>query len=197
MSGRVQKQKKSQSARRRKGELLKAFSSSRSVPMPSCTNCTRRGQRTCIASPGDSSRCEECVRSNRSGCDVLGATDAQLQTIAAQHARLEREVADAAAEAAAAMARFQRVQAQKSLWFDRMMTAVSRGLADVEELEKVEAEEQAQAIAETAATNVEQAESISGVDWTLPSDFALDPGLLADLGIPGSVETPHDTQSGS
>ena len=109
MSSRVQKQKKSQSARRRKGELLKAFSSSYSMSIPSCTNCIRRDQQTCITSPGDSSWYEEYVRSNRSGYNIFSATDVQLQTIAMQYARLEREVADVVVETAVAMARFQRI----------------------------------------------------------------------------------------
>ena len=77
-----------------------------------------------------------------------------------------------------------------------MITAILRSLADVEELEKMEVGERAQAIAEIAATNVEQAGLIFGVDWSFPSDFALDLGLLADLGILGNVETPRDIQLG-
>jgi hypothetical protein len=78
-----------------------------------------------------------------------------------------------------------------------MMTTILRGLADVEELEKIETEERTRAIVETTTMNVKQVESISRVDWSFPSDFALDPGLLADLGIPRNVETPRDIQSGS
>ena len=77
------------------------------------------------------------------------------------------------------------------------MHAISRGISNLEELDKVEAEEQAQAIVKTTATNVEQTESISEIDWSFLSDFALDPGLLADLGIPKNVETSRDIQSNS
>ena len=106
MSSRIQKQKKSQSARRRKDKLLKTFSSSHSIPIPSYTNCIRRSYRTYIASSKDSLQYEEYIRSNRSGCNMLSTTDAQFQTIAVQYAKLEREVADAVTEAVATMARF-------------------------------------------------------------------------------------------
>jgi len=158
--------------------------------MPSCSNCAKRGFSSCEVSPLESSRCDRCVHSNRSACDVLGATPSQFQNIVSQHSRLESELEEA-------LERVARLQQQKKLWRQRMTRAISRGISNLEELDKVEAEEQAQAIAGTTATNVEQAESISGVDWSLPSDFALDPGLLADLGIPGSVETSRDTRSGS
>ena len=78
-----------------------------------------------------------------------------------------------------------------------MIATFERGLRDIEELERVETEERAQAIAGIAATNVEQAELSSGIDWSLPSDFVFDFGLLADLGILRNVKTPRDIQLGS
>ena len=81
-----------------------------------------------------------------------------------------------------------------------MMVVIKRGLVDVRELkekEKDKTEERIQTIARIVATNIEQIEFLSGIDWSLPSDFALDPSLLADLGILGNVETPCDIQSGS
>ena len=194
MSSRVQKQKKSQSARRRKSELLKIFSSGHSVPMSSYGSCLRRGIETYQVSPNDSSRCELYIRSNRLGCDVVGVSDAQIQNIVQFYAKFEREVAVAISEVMAVTARLQRVQKQKELWGKRLLAAFERGLCDVEELERMEVEERVQAIVEIMATNVEQVESIVGIDWSLLSDFALDPGLLADLGIPRSVETLCDTQ---
>ena len=90
-------------------------------------------------------------------------------------------------------AKILRLQYKKEEWRMKLSCIIAKGISDTKELEKAEAEKQAQAIAGTTATNVEQVESISGVDWSFFSDFALDPGLLADLRIPGSVETPHDT----
>ncbi len=83
------------------------------------------------------------------------------------------------------------------MWFEKMIHVISKGLSDMEELERMKAEKRIQAIAETTATNIGLIEPSSTVDWSFPSDFALDPGLLADLGILGSVETLRDTQSGS
>jgi len=80
---RIRKTKKSVDSRRRKNELLRTFSSSHSVPIPSYNNCTRRGITTCITSPQDSSRYEEYVCLNRSNYDIFDVTDTQLQTIAA------------------------------------------------------------------------------------------------------------------
>ena len=74
------------------------------------------------------------------------------------------------------------------------MRTISKGLSDVEELERMETEEQTQAIAETTATNVGLIEPSSAVDWSFLSDFTLDPGLLTDLGILKSVEILRDTQ---
>ena len=79
----------------------------------------------------------------------------------------------------------------------KLSRTIARRISDIEELERVEAEEQVQAISGTVAMNVEQAKSISGVDWSFPSDFVLDLGLLADLGILGNVETFCDIQSDS
>ena len=79
----------------------------------------------------------------------------------------------------------------------KLFRTIAKGISDIEELEYVEMEERVQVIAEITVTNVGQAESLFGIDWSLSSDFALDLGLLADLGIPRNVETPRDTQSGS
>jgi len=165
--------------------------------MPSCSSCKALGIDRCEVSPHESSRCSNCVRNHRSGCDVLGMSSSDLLKISSQHARREQALVQAISELSEVSARVLRLQREKEEWRVKLSRAIARGISDTEELERAEAEERAQAIAETAATNVEQAESISGVDWSLPSDFALDPGLLADLGIPGSVETPRDTQSGS
>ena len=76
------------------------------------------------------------------------------------------------------------------------MVVIKRGLIDVyelEEQEKEKAEERIRAIAGTTATNVEQVESFFGIDWSLLSDFVLDLGLLADLGILESVGTLYNT----
>ncbi len=37
----------------------------------------------------------------------------------------------------------------------------------------------------------------SGIDWSFPSNFAFDPGLLTDLGIPKNIKTPPNIQSNS
>lgn len=196
MSSRVRKQTKpsSRAAARRAGELLRAFSSEHSILMPSCGNCARRGLSSCRASPQDTSRCEECVLRKRAGCDVLGISEAQLQSIAQFNAKFDREVNEAAAEVALATAKFQRLQKQKALWAGRLMTAFQRGLNDVEELEAKEREE-----AEEERRRNEQSARVDTplLDWSAMPEVALSPGLLADLGIPENVETLPDSGSNS
>ena len=51
MSNRISKNKKSVSSRRRKDELLRIFSSSYFIPIPSYNNCSRRGILSYIVSP--------------------------------------------------------------------------------------------------------------------------------------------------
>jgi hypothetical protein len=83
MSSRVTKraQKQSLNAKERKIRLLETILA-RSIEMPVYSPCEARGFTSCRASPEDSSRCAECVRSNLLGCDVAGVSTAQLRKIA-------------------------------------------------------------------------------------------------------------------
>ncbi|KAI6578822.1 hypothetical protein MCOR04_006260 [Pyricularia oryzae] len=116
--------------------------------MPSCSYCESRGMVRCAVSPQDSSRCIECLRVNRSGCDVLGVSNAQLRNIGRQHSKLDAEVEALEEDILAEQQRIQekqlkllRLRKQKKLWFEKMMRAVSRGIDDLEELDRVEREE--------------------------------------------------------
>ncbi|KAI6544261.1 hypothetical protein MCOR04_011848 [Pyricularia oryzae] len=109
--------------------------------MPSCSACQSRGIPRCQASPRDSARCTECVRLNLSHCDVLGVSPESLRRIASQHSRLESELEAAEEARRAADLKVERLRKQKKLWFERMMRAVSRGIDDLEELDRVEREE--------------------------------------------------------
>ncbi|KAI6342193.1 hypothetical protein MCOR25_011188 [Pyricularia grisea] len=102
----------------------------------------------CAVSPQDSSRCIECLRVNRSGCDMLGVSNAQLRNIGRQHSKLDTEVKALEEDILAEQQKIQekqlkllRLRKQKKLWFEKMMRAVSRGIDDLEELNRVEREE--------------------------------------------------------
>ena len=87
-----------------------------------------------------------------------------------------------------------------------MICTVQRGLSDIKELKKVEAEEAVKSTQTGPSDSERQPTRLSlnivessdpTVGWSLPSDFALSLGLFADLGIPKSVETPLDIQLNS
>ncbi|KAL5895143.1 hypothetical protein ACKVWL_000368 [Pyricularia oryzae] len=109
--------------------------------MPSCSPCCAKGVTSCQVSFQDSARCVECVRSNRSGCDVLGLSAAQIRHIGRQHSKLDAEVEALEEQIHAQQAKLLRLRKQKKLWFEKMMRTVSRGIDDLEELDRVEREE--------------------------------------------------------
>ncbi len=92
MFSRIRKQRKSSSIFK-KALLLRIIVRSKEISI--CKNCFKRGFRFCAVSPLDSTRCIECVRLNRSGCNVLGLTTAQLEILSSIHTRLEVELEDA------------------------------------------------------------------------------------------------------
>ena len=146
MSGRINKsvsqRAKPLSQRKisQRDSLLAAVLSSNPIDMAPCSYCERR-QLECKVSDSDSSRCSSCIRHNRSQCDVSGLNPEQLQKVASQHRKLELELEAAEEEADAVNARLRRLRRQKRVWYEKMMKAVSRGIDNLEELEKLEAEE--------------------------------------------------------
>ena len=155
------------------------------VPMDKrCSFCVSRGREECLASPVDSSRCSECVRLNKSYCDVRGLSSEQLERIAAHHYRLEDELEAAEEERRVVDAKIDRLRKQKKLWYEKMRRAVARGITDLEELDRVEREEaEASRRATTSVSNPTKsgvpASSVDLVDW---SQFELDPSLLTFAG---------------
>jgi hypothetical protein len=189
MSGRVTKRAQSQSlsAKERKFSLLSTILQN-SIEMSPCTFCQSRGLESCQVSPNDSSRCAECVRLNRSSCDVAGVSTSQLRRIATQHQKLEEELERAEEKVL-------RLRKQKKLWFEKMIRAVSRGIDTVEELERVEKEE-----AEREASRQREAEVVgrpvgrSSTEGLVSADFELDwtecfgqsplePALMEDFSV--------------
>ena len=67
----------------------------RSKEMPIYENCFKRGFRFYVVSPLDSTQYMECIRSNRSRCDVLDPIAVQLEVLSSIHVRLEAELEDA------------------------------------------------------------------------------------------------------
>ncbi|KAF3763099.1 hypothetical protein M406DRAFT_323008 [Cryphonectria parasitica EP155] len=102
--------------------------------MPICSYCKGRGLGSCKVSPGDSSRCIECVRLGRSKCDVMDLSPEELRNIATQHRKLEDEIEKRETE-------LLRLRQQKRMWSEKMKRALRRGITRVEELDRVEAEE--------------------------------------------------------
>ncbi len=85
------------------------------------------------------------------------------------------------------------------------MYAIFQGLSDMEELERVEAEEAARSIQigpfDSEKLQVYSFSNIVGSsdlsnEWLFLSDFALSLGLFVDFGIFGSVGTLPDIRSG-
>ncbi|SRR6266699_1451249 len=97
MSNRIRKlnKKSSETATVRKSSLLKAFSTSHSIAIPSYNNYVVYEIQSYRTSPQDTSRYEKCVLRNRSGYDILNVSDKQLFHFASQHTRLESEVQEA------------------------------------------------------------------------------------------------------
>jgi len=84
-----------------------------------------------------------------------------------------------------------------------LITIFEWGLYNIEELKRMEAEKIVKSIqAELSFFERQQIYSLSNItgpfkiDWSFLSDFAFDPGLLADLGILENVETPPDIRLG-
>ena len=191
MSSRISKQKKlPHPSTVRKNDLLAAVLCS-SLSMPSCSACLRRGAQSCEVSSSDSSRCSECVDRKLPHCDVLGVSPAQLRHIASQHQKLESELEEAEMKV-------MRLRKQKKLWFEKMMRAVSRGIDNVEELERVEKEEAAREAARQAVVTPDSLPRRSSTEGQLDSDFMatwdavyedvpLDPSLLVDFGVVGGT----------
>ena len=87
-----------------------------------------------------------------------------------------------------------RLRKQKKLWFEKMMRAVSRGIDNVEELEKVEKEEAAREASCLAAATPESVPRRSSTEdqlgpgfmatWdAVYEDVPLDLSLLAAFGV--------------
>ncbi len=199
MPNRVNKGKAPATSSRNRQFLLRSLGIN-SIAMGPCSNCERRGISRCLASPGDSSRCEACVRNSRTGCDVLGPTDQQLQNAGRQFQRLEKELDDAEDEfeqmqlkAQQAYAKARRIRRQRRVLADKIQRMVERGIQSLEELERVEAEEQAEEARRQAGQQVIQDVTADPSfadfpDLGLPFDFgSLSPGTLADLGFAGET----------
>ncbi|TQV92552.1 hypothetical protein IF1G_00001 [Cordyceps javanica] len=151
------------------------------VDMPACSFCKDQGLQNCKASDVDSSRCFECIRLNRSYCDMNPLTPQQLRRIGTQHQKAESELEAAEEELEKASAKVRRLRKQKKLWFEKMMRAVARGIDNVEELERVEREE------------AEQLQKATGVLPTPSED--LDPALVRSLDAEFGVESLDGTHA--
>jgi hypothetical protein len=189
MSNRVQKTKHRKTVEA--NHLLSAILRNDPSTMPSCSACRDEGHPSCQVSSSDSSRCTECVRQHRSGCDVLGISPAQLHNIATQHYRLEDELESSEEELLVLQRKILRLRKQKKLWFEKMMRAVRRGIDSVEELERVEREEAEREEARKNSGRPSSAEPLPDdfiVDWdAVYSEVPLSPSLLAEFGVLGGT----------
>ncbi|RYP79855.1 hypothetical protein DL769_002740 [Monosporascus sp. CRB-8-3] len=113
--------------------------------MAPCSYCKRHNL-SCKLSDQDSSRCLSCIQNNQANCDVRGLSPEQLQRVAAQRRNLELELEVAEEKAdrviSEANARLRRFRTQKKMRYDKMMKAVSRGIDNLEELDRLERKEE-------------------------------------------------------
>jgi len=68
---------------------------------------------------------------------------------------MEEQLEGAEGELRAAALKVERLRKQKKMWFEKMMRAVHRGIRDLEELERVEREEEAAAERARVAADVQ------------------------------------------
>lgn len=105
-------------------------------------------------------------------------------------------------------AKIQRLRKQKKMWFEKMLRAVSRGIDNVEELERVEKEEaerEERRLAENRPPSSGSLDADFGRVWDdVYPDVALSPSFLADLGFAnpggasgGTASTGAGTSSGA
>jgi hypothetical protein len=152
----------------------------------SCSYCRSRDIE-CPPIEGSASRCRPCVANNQPRCDAKPLSPAQLRKIGATHALVEEELDRAEEEAEQAQAKVRRLRQQKKMWFEKMMRAVSRGIDNVEELERVERLEAERAAAAESAGRPRSTDGRADAvidDWEeLYGHVELDPSLLVDFGL--------------
>lgn len=170
MSGRVSKMRcRAKSSKTDQRDSLLAAVLSAAIPeMARCSYCDSRDL-VCRLAETDSSRCSSCINSNQANCDVRGLSPEQLNRVAAQHRKLELELEAAEEEADLVNARLRRLRKQKRMWYEKMMKAVSRGIDNLEELERLEAEE-SRATAEAQSLGVGDAVEWSAAGFPDPVD---------------------------
>ncbi len=91
ISSRIRTQKKYSFVFKR-AFLSRVIATSKEIPI--CENCFRRRFRFYMVSPLNSSRCIECIRSNRFGYDIISSIATQLETLSSTYVRLEIELED-------------------------------------------------------------------------------------------------------
>ncbi len=108
--------------------------------MSPCSRCSKYGKK-CIVAP-DSSRCAECILAGGSTkCDVLGPSAQDWSRLEAEEERLNDEEAKTTAILAEAAAKLARLQKQKKSLRTRAREMLRRGVATLDELDRVEAVE--------------------------------------------------------
>lgn len=157
----------------------------------------------------DSSRCAECVRQQRSKCDVLELNNSKdLLHISTQHQKLEDEIEELEEK-------LLRLRKQKRMWREKMTRAVRRGLRNLDELERVENEEaeaERKRIAEQSAEVVRGGSPGSGgmevqeswlraggdvgvFDWSSMVNEGVDWSALGVPDLSGGVVTGNESSS--
>ncbi|KAI0897858.1 hypothetical protein F4806DRAFT_460240 [Annulohypoxylon nitens] len=157
-----------------------------------CSYCSDRGL-NCVASE-DSDRCSECIRLGLPHCDVYGLSRAGVADIARKFHSLEDELIEAEeAEAQArkaeelAASRVRRLRKQRKFWAEKVKRMVKRGLDSIEELDRVEREEEEARQREAGPSNADASVASPSFSW-LDQDPNLDPAaVLADLDFGGGI----------
>lgn len=142
-----------------------------------CAGC-RKAQRECVKS-SDSKSCLECLRRGYS-CDMEPFARSDFAKLDRERDRLDREEAQARERMRDAMAKLDRLDKQRRFLADREAKLVALGLDNVEELERLEAEEEATRQSSADAT-AEASNVVSGDDlFGLESPSAIDEFLRQD-----------------
>jgi hypothetical protein len=167
---------------------LKVERSSLAEEMSPCDFCVR-SRRRCVATSVAASRCSECIRHGRSGCNFKQ----KLPTMN-DWASIDRQRKKLRDERDEAMAKVLRLSKMEKALEEREQKMIEMGVSTLEELDAAEAaEKEEQARLEASALALSEASDFF-------ADPALDPAAFSDLpasfwdglGFPGTASPPAD-----
>lgn len=160
---------------------------SQSTEINSCYYCEKKCTR-CLASEKQSSHCSQCVKDYKFHCKTFDTAQQSFQ-ISRRRDQLDSAVEAAEEEVMLLMARDTLLHKQRNDWLKKAARAVSCGINNLEELERVEQEQEEAGNREEAARQTAllaaagPSHFIDAINWFA---FILDPLLFPPL-EPGSI----------